>query len=213
MNYVCLDVGNVLVHVDFQSFINDLSEQLNITLEEAEYFMNRTHALHDIGLTTMSDELRDHFKIRSTIIMNKLLTSWNKIIKPNYSMVDFMLKMMKNHETKVALLSNMGLEHAVLIELVLSHHNFFQQCVKHLSCQVGARKPTKLYFQSFLFQYPEFYGAAYLDDLRENLNMGAEFGFRPLLFNINDATIRRGADPFLSDDKQEEIKNFILDTR
>lgn len=64
MNYVCLDVGNVLVHVDFQIFIRDLSKQLNITLEEAEYFMNRTHALHDMGLTKMADELRDHFKIK-----------------------------------------------------------------------------------------------------------------------------------------------------
>lgn len=204
MNYVCLDVGNVLVNVDFQSFINALSEELNITLEEAEYFMNRAHALHDMGLTKMSDELRDHFKIRSQVIIQKLLSAWNNVIKPNHSMIDLMLKMMGEHETKVALLSNVGLEHASRMEMVLSTHLFFQQCIKHLSCQVGARKPSKLYYQSFLAQHPEFAGAAYLDDLQENLDMGTEFGFRPLLFNLKNESL------VLSESRREEIKVFIL---
>lgn len=202
MNYVCLDVGNVLVHVDFQIFIRDLSKQLNITLEEAEYFMNRTHALHDMGLTKMADELRDHFKIKSPLIMEDLLKSWDSVITPNYQMIIKMLSMMDRDDLKVALVSNVGLEHAGRMARILNHHGFFDRCVHHLSCYVGARKPTKLYYQSFLSQYPEFYGAAYLDDLQENLDASVPFGFRPMGFSLQE---HKPLDIYL-----DSIEKFIL---
>lgn len=205
MNYVCLDVGNVLVHVDFQVFVRELSRQLNITLEEAEYFMNRTHALHDMGLTKMADELRDHFKIKSSLIINDLLRSWDKVITPNYVIMDKLVEIKRTHGLQIALLSNVGLEHAVQMERMLGIGGIFEESVKHLSCHVGARKPTKLYYQSFLLQHPEFHGCAYLDDLQENLNMGAEFGFRPFLFNLSETPVDdvRSA-------KLQDIENFIL---
>ena len=62
MIYVAFDVGNVLVHSDFNPFLRQLSKSLNLTLEEATYFMNRTQTLHDLGCTHMADELRDHFR-------------------------------------------------------------------------------------------------------------------------------------------------------
>ena len=112
--------------------------------------------------------------------------------------------------TQVALLSNVGLEHAIVMEKILDHHHlhsnkFFSKCVKHLSCQVGARKPTKLYYQSFLQQHPEFEGAAYLDDLQENLDMGKEFGFRPYFFSLEK-------EQRLTLAKLKDIESFILHT-
>ena len=202
MAFVCLDVGNVLVHVDFNVFIRDLSKQLNITLEEAEYFMNRTHSLHDMGLTQMSDELRDHFKIRSPLIIEGLLDSWNKVISPNADIINRMSSMMTTHNLQVALLSNVGLEHTVQMARVLDIDSFFDNCVKHLSCQVGARKPTKLYYQSFLMQHPEFQGAAYLDDLQENLDAAVPFGFRPKRFSLQE---HKPLDIYL-----DSIEEFIL---
>lgn len=207
MNYVCLDIGNVLVHVDFSSFLNALSEQLNITLEEAEYFMNRTHALHDMGLTKMSDELRDHFKIRSPVIMKKLLDVWDSVLMPEFDMITKMCYLMDCKNLQVALLSNIGLEHSKVMSLILNlRGDFFNKCIKHLSCQVGARKPSKIYYQSFLAQHPKFRGAAYLDDLQENLEMGAQFGFRPYRFALTDLTYP------IHNDKLKEIENFIMRT-
>ena len=49
--YVCLDIGNVLCHVDFNVFLADVSESLNVTTEDAMYFLNRSQKLHDLGLT------------------------------------------------------------------------------------------------------------------------------------------------------------------
>lgn len=205
INYVCLDVGNVLVHVDFQIFVRELSKQLNLTLEEAEYFMNRTHALHDMGLTKMADELRDHFKIKSPLIIKDLLASWDRVITPNFIVMDKLVEMKRTRNLQIALLSNVGLEHAVQMERMLGTGGIFEEAVKHLSCHVGARKPTKLYYQSFLLQHPEFQGCAYLDDLQENLDMGAEFGFRPMLFNLASEPKQ-----FITRSKLQEIENFIL---
>lgn len=192
MTYVALDVGNVLVHVDFQIFIRDLSKQLNITLEDAEYFMNRTHSLHDMGLTKMSDELRDHFKIQSPVIMEELLKSWNSVIRTEHQIIDRMVSMMERRDLKVALLSNVGLEHAVKMSQILNFNDFFNKCTRHLSCEVGARKPSKLYYQSFLMQHPEFQGCAYLDDLQENLDASVPFGFRPHRFSLQEHTPLQG---------------------
>lgn len=206
MNYVCLDVGNVLVHVDFSIFTKQLSRDLNITMEEAEYFMNRTHALHDMGLTKMADELRDHFKIKSPLIIKDLLVSWDKVITPNFAIMDRLVDIQNLHGLQIALLSNVGLEHAIQMEQMLGLGGIFEKSVKHLSCHVGARKPTKLYYQSFLLQHPEFQGCAYLDDLQENLNVGAEFGFRPFLFNLSEEP----AINHVRESKLEEIEDFIL---
>lgn len=205
IHYVCLDVGDVLVHVDFQKFIKTISEQFNITLEEAEHFTKRSHALHDVGLTNMEEQLKDYFQVRSPLVMEKLMNSWNGVISSEYHMVMKMTQMMKTDNLQVALLSNVGTEHAVVMSRILSYDNFFNKCVKHLSCQVGARKPNKLYYQSFLLQHPEFQGAAYLDDLQENLDAGAEFGFRPFRFSLQESFNQ----VYSNDVKLKEIETFI----
>ena len=109
---------------------------------------------------------------------------------------------MHTSDLQVALLSNVGLEHAVQMARVLDIDSFFDKCVKHLSCHVGARKPTKLYYQSFLMQHPEFYGAAYLDDLQENLDASVPFGFRPRRFSLAE---HKPLDIYL-----DSIEDFIL---
>lgn len=204
MNYkhVALDVGNVLVHINFPLFIRALSKQQDITLEEAEYFMRRANALHDMGMTKMADELRDHFKIKSPLIMQELLTIWDNVITPNTDMIDFFNDLRVQNKLEIALVSNVGLEHAVQMEKLLERGGFFHGVTKHLSCLVGARKPTKLYYQSFLSQYPDFTGCAYLDDMHENLEASKQFGFRPYYFNLADGPV--------SKEKLQDIKQSIL---
>jgi FMN phosphatase YigB (HAD superfamily) len=213
MNYICLDVGNVLVHVDFTIFTRQLSKDLNITIEEAEYFMNRTHALHDMGLTKMADELRDHFKIRSPLVMDELLDTWRKVIYPNGSFINFFAERIASGELTVALLSNVGLEHAGRMKELLNDNgmNLFNNSIKHLSCQVGARKPSKLYYQSFLLQHPEFVGAAYLDDLPENLEAGGEFGLRPFHFALTNHTSEQMGLYQISPSVLDLVDTFIKD--
>jgi FMN phosphatase YigB (HAD superfamily) len=183
MKYCCLDVGNVLIDVNFNPFTEALSRQLNITMEDAHYFMNRTCKLHDMGLTCMADELKDHFHIKSQPIIESLLITWNQTISENYSMTDKLVEWITEKDVCIALLSNVGLEHAkIMTKIFPSNH---PSLIKHFSCQVGARKPNFVYYQSFLQMHPEFKGCAYVDDLQENLDAGAKFGFRTYRFDLS----------------------------
>lgn len=207
MNFVALDIGNVLVHVNFKPFVEALSKSLNITVEDAEYFMNRTCKLHDMGLTCMEDELKDHFHIKSQPTLKELLIIWNNSISTNFTIYNKLLTWVLEKDLQVALLSNVGLEHAKVMEEILGLNNI-PNLIRHFSCQVGARKPNVLYYQSFLHLHPEFHGCAYIDDLQENLDIGVKFGFRTYRFALdqlpsNDIDVK---DAVLS------LENFIFTT-
>jgi FMN phosphatase YigB (HAD superfamily) len=202
MKYVALDIGNVLCHVDFNGFLNDLSAELNVNLEDAMYFLNRSQKKHDLGITIMRDELHDHFHIKSPVIIDRLLHSWSKSIKPDLRVLDMYNTMTEKHGLKVALLSNIGIEHAKQAEEILAHGGFFEGAIKHFSCNVGARKPTSLYYQSFLMEYPEFHGCVYVDDVLENLETGKRYGFRSYHFDLSKMDTSR---------ELPEIEKMILE--
>ena len=210
MKYCCIDIGNVLVNVDFQRFINKLSKSLNITLEEANYFMNRTQKLHDLGLTKMSDELHDHYSIKSPIIIDELIEEWNGVITPADYIIDILLELMDKHDLKIALLSNIGLEHAEQIVQKL-HYNgkFFGNTIQFFSCYVGARKPSLVYYNTFLQLYPEFRGCLYIDDLQENLDASKQFGFKTYRFALDDIIGANYTDDKFNK-KIDELKKLIL---
>ncbi len=186
--YAAFDIGNVLVNVDFPGFINKLSKTLNISVEDATYFLNRSHAMHDLGLTVMKDELIDHLHIKSSVLRDELIQDWHNCITPADWLLEKIDALCEKHDIKVALLSNVGTEHAIRMRNVLGYHKFFREGITHFSCEVGARKPTYLYYQSFLQLHPEFHGCPYFDDLKENLEVGAKFGFKPFRFSLEEMT-------------------------
>lgn len=184
VKYIALDIGNVLYHCDFNPFLKTLSKQLGISIADAQYFLSRTQKLHDLGYTVMTDELRDHFHIKSEVVIEEILEAWNNSVKPNLSILTHLDDLEFNGKIKIALLSNIGLEHASNIDKVLEENHLMEQTIKHFSCFVGARKPSALFYQSFLMQYPEFKGCLYIDDVAENLAMGQKFGFDSQQFNL-----------------------------
>lgn len=188
MKYAAFDIGNVLVNVDFPGFINKLSRTLNISVEDATYFLNRSHAMHDLGLTVMKDELIDHLHIKSSVLRDELIQDWHNCITPADWLLEKIDVLCDQHNIKVALLSNVGIEHAIRMRNVLGYHKFFREGIPHFSCEVGARKPTYLYYQSFLQLHPEFHGCPYFDDLKDNLEAGAKFGFKPFHFSLEAIT-------------------------
>lgn len=207
--YCCLDIGNVLVKVSFQSFLRKLSASLNISLEDCQFFLNHTQKLHDLGYTRMSDDLHDHFKIRSPVIVDDLVEEWKTVISNADYMLDFFNKLKKQHDLKIALLSNVGWDHAGFIDQLLNHDGFLNEVIKFFSCEIGARKPSLIYFQSFLQLHPEFQGAVYIDDLQENLNMGKQFGFKTYHFAL-DQIIGDNFDETIYARTLDKMEAFIL---
>lgn len=176
MKYLALDIGNVICDVDFSSFLRTLSKTQNIHLDDALYFLVRTQKIHDVGLVQIADELKDRFKIKSNIVLDELMAEWNNTVKINPTVKDFFLKKLKEN-IKIALLSNVGFEHAAIMQNILGT-DIYKNCIKFFSCDVGVRKPTSLYYKTFLDMHPEFKGCVYVDDRRENLDAGLEFGFK-----------------------------------
>lgn len=186
MKYICLDIGNVLCHVDMREFLELTSITFNITEGEASRFLKRFQMIHDLGYTTMVDELRDHFGLKSEITLKKLVRAWENAVQPNLSIISKLNELRDNHGLQVALLSNIGSEHAAMMEDRLKHGGFFPDAIKHFSCVVGARKPSMVYYQSFLMQYPQFKGCLYVDDLQENLDASHRFGFQTLRLSLEE---------------------------
>lgn len=198
MKYAAFDVGNVLFNVNFPGFINKMSKTLNISVEEATYFMNRSQKLHDLGLTVMKDELIDHLHIKSSVLRDELIQDWNHCITPADWLLERIDALCDTHNIQVALLSNVGLEHAVRMREMLSPYKFFQNGITHFSCEVGARKPNIIYYHSFLQLHPEFQGCPYVDDLKENLQVGASFGFKTYRLSLEEITSQNYEDEMTS---------------
>lgn len=201
MKYICLDIGNVLCYVASAPFLENLSETFNITIPEAHRFLKRFQQLHDLGYTTMEDELKDNFNVKSPVTIKRLVDDWCASISPCTPILDRLNVLRHDHGLRVALLSNIGVEHAAMMENKLNHEGFFPDVIKHFSCFVGARKPADIFYQSFLLQYPEFKGCLYVDDLQENLNSSKKFGFKTFRLSLEEEGI---------DDKIRELEQLVV---
>lgn len=184
MKYLAVDLGNVVFSMDFTKFLEKLSYELNISKGDAWAFLARAQKLHDLGYTKLRDELKDHFKIHSEVKIESIMSEWANVLIPEYSILSE-LKILNDDGYKIAILSNMGDEHAEFVKSILKKTGLIDKVIMHLSCDVGARKPSMIFYQSFLMQYPEFTGCVYLDDLEENLEAGKKFGFNSKKFDIS----------------------------
>lgn len=203
MKYICLDIGNVLCHVAAEPFLELLSETFNVTIPEGGRFLKRFQQIHDLGYTTMEDELKDKFGVKSPVTIKRLVDAWNDSVTPNMYILNKLNGLRDKYNMKVALLSNIGVEHAAMMEEKLAHNGFFPGSIKHFSCFVGARKPSMIYYQSFLTQYPEFKGCLYVDDLKENLIASEPFGFATYHFTLEDSNY---------ESKVDEIEGMIVNS-
>ncbi|KKN65671.1 hypothetical protein LCGC14_0479870 [marine sediment metagenome] len=181
MKEVAFDLGNIILSVDFAPFIKEWHHQGISLTARAEVFFDDLHAQQDIGTTTVDRCLRERFNLKG-YELRRLLQAWNDSIDVSETMAAFLQELKKKDHT-IAILSNMGSEHAEVMRRkfpAIFHNN-----ILHLSYEVGARKPTKLYFQSFMMDHPEFKGAAFIDDRPENLVVGDRYGLRGYQFELS----------------------------
>jgi len=175
--YVALDMGSVLVRVDFRKFTFAISEYVNLSTWEVARCINRSQRLRDVGLVNMTNILESEFDIKSSVILDKLMDVWNKeVLIFEAEVFDYFIQLSSQHDLNIAILSNVGLEHSKIIDNYIDTRyasdyttQAFKNAVRYYSCNVGVRKPQSLYYQSFLQRYPKFTGCVYLDDLSENL--------------------------------------------
>lgn len=181
---IAFDVGNVLVNLNFDPFFK-VYRELGLDREDDPMdFLNGLHGQQDVGLTTISRAAKERFALPKRQAW-QLEEAWLEIIQPNFEMLS-LVQDMHGMGFEIALLSNMGWEHADMIRRKFP--SVFDRCLLHLSCEVGARKPSKLFYQSFLWDYPRFAGCPYIDDLDKNLKVGKSYGFIPIRFALDDSS-------------------------
>lgn len=211
MSYLVLDIGNVIVNQDLEPFMKAISIQMNISRNDAFNFISQIQVKQDLGITSFRDAIVERFNIKSEYILDNLAAAWNEVISPNYPSIQFMEKLM-DHGVEIALLSNIGLEHHNWLNNTIKHTKLYSKSVHHFSYQIGARKPTQLYYNLFLQQYPDFAGAIYLDDLKENLEAGNRAGFFAYHWDLSQKTTWEPGDAQIKKEKTNFIKKqFLLD--
>lgn len=179
MKHFCFDIGNVLCDVDFKVFFEEM-ERHQINSDEAWFFLNRIQCHQDIGYSQMRYELRHYYGMNSAQ-QSSIIDAWMETIQPNPISIPAFQEVVER--ANVAILSNIGHEHHSIIEARLG--GAFRKCVPHMSCEVGARKPSRLYYKMFLDENPGFKGAVYVDDRPENLKTGSDYGLDSQLFDTS----------------------------
>lgn len=183
MQHIAFDLGNVLVEVDMRPFFKAVKD-LGIHKKDIDRLINlyeRSVLCGNIDLYDIFvDELGDESEAQH------LIDAWCSGCRPNDRMSNFVC-MLKHEGFKIAYLSNISSQH--LNYLSSKFPDFMSYAaVSHMSCEVGAAKPSKLFYQSFLMQNEDFSGCTYLDDKQENLKSSTNFKFDSINFNLKKLT-------------------------
>lgn len=185
---IALDIGNVIIGWNPEAFIKPFIEHLCVIDEgppvhyhpDPIEWLSKVQPLQDLGISSIKDNLDLHFPSVDGRLLDEINEAWTATLEPNEEMMYLVEEWIKYR--KVALCSNMGYQHLSFLRKNLS--TIFNNTIQHISCEVGARKPTKLFYQSFLMENPDFYGAWYLDDIQENVSAATKAGFNAHVFHI-----------------------------
>ena len=185
---IAFDVGNVLALFDMNKFIDELfSYNFFPTRERCVSFADKFQHHNDLGISTMSKELS--LLTDDKLILQRIVQVWNDSLYFHHKMVELVHRL-KNMQANIIIVSNMGEEH--FVKLHQSEPTLFEgNVLEHFSCQVGARKPQKLFYQS-LYLSMESAGLKtntpiiFIDDLQVNLDGMVQYKHcLPYLFNLN----------------------------
>jgi hypothetical protein len=193
---VCLvlDIGNVLCNMDFDPIKSLLMPFIGFNGDEIEELLRSMQPLHDLGLTTLQTFLSSNFEATKYIDKDVLNKYWCETLIPNKQIISIFDEFAdENHGCiDFAITSNMGLEHTQLMKDTLLRSRFLKNCYQHFSCEVGARKPSKLYFSSFLDEFhreernkDKKMKFIYLDDNAANVSVGSRYFDKSYLFDIS----------------------------
>lgn len=179
---VAFDIGNVLCHVVFDDFINWLLyEGIVESKEVAEEFLASIQHPQDLGLYNIKQGFRRFYPQIDNKTIQTLHDIWLDVARPSEIMLNVVEELI-DEGWSVSLLSNIGFDHA---DYLRHKCNVFKKCNQHFSCEVGARKPAKLFYQSFLLQYGWSKDVMFFDDRQENIK-AAEGYLTGVLFDIEN---------------------------
>lgn len=180
--HIALDIGNVLCRFDLKYFSIQLKEIAKIPEDiPHELFSEGIEYIVEMGAASIEDAILMYFPTINKSDLDLLHDSWVESVVPLKETTNLLNGLLNNGHI-VALLSNIGSDHAELLREI----NVYNRCIQHFSFEVGARKPQKLYYQSFIMEHPEFKRSKYIDDLTENITAGQSYGLNSTRFALSE---------------------------
>lgn len=179
---IAFDIGNVLCYVDIDGFNKNIVDgDFNIFIrpEAVNNFLLTVQSSHDLGLHNIQQSFKYIFSFLSKYQLEQIENHWLDTIKLSTSM-ETLIQELLDDNWEVALLSNIGFDHA---EKIRKQFPVLNKCIQHFSCEVGARKPTKLFFQSFQLQHNWPKSTLFFDDRQDNIKAANQF-FTGVKFDI-----------------------------
>jgi FMN phosphatase YigB (HAD superfamily) len=186
MKYLAIDIGQVICHLKFEEFNKKLAEFAKITEDEANAFLFNSQKAHDLGFSILEKDLNNKFyglNLQPEQVA-EVVRLWHNTVIPNPIVMKWLEKLV-NLGVEIAIVSNIGMEHAETMKTLLAPIYDHYNVTKFFSCFVGARKPTYVYYQTFLTMYPQFKGCVYMDDNLDNIETGMLFDFNSIPFDLS----------------------------
>lgn len=212
MKTVAFDIGNVLGRVNLGHFRDLLT---SLFANDGQEFLDFLQGVHDVGMCSIRQGLKfftPNHRIYPSDVYSDMEKAWFDALDMSEPMLN-LIEDLLDDDWRVSLLSNMGTDHAVYLR---REYPVINRCVQHFSCEVGARKPTKLFYQSFvqsegwrgIWRYNQGKGAKienytlFFDDLEENVIAAGDY-FRGVQFSLR----------YFDDDKDavEAMRKFLAD--
>lgn len=193
---VWCDIGNVLCHMDIDPFVkiaNEVIRNIYVIGNNILPILKQCQANHDLGLIKLKEHIAVNFCKLSEKELDHIISSWNKVLIPNNLTISFMENLVKK-DALVKLTSNIGYEHKSIIDSILGPS--LSKCVKEFSCDIGARKPSKLYYDYLMRSFEKQKNIdidysrrliVYIDDLQENLDAATKmYNVIPFKLDISE---------------------------
>ena len=199
--YIAFDLGNVVFDIDYKEF-NQIIAELDINVEDVEHYIRLIERQEHCGFATMQDYLEDVFSPEEAEMLSH---AWNEVIRENEHMTQFLTEL-KERNFNIAIVSNMGSSEINYARNKFPHI-FKLTDTQHISCEVGAVKPSLLYYQSFYLQNPKYADCIYVDDREENIIAGTKCGFKSVKFDLSEFV---GTKPDLTNIKKAIYNRFMI---
>jgi FMN phosphatase YigB (HAD superfamily) len=179
---LALDIGNVICRVDLEKFYTFLVNDKDIfpNKDQANIFFEGVQNSMDLGLYSIKHAFRKYIPGLSEKDLKDIRDFWMGICVISSDMLLF-LKELEDRKIQVAVLSNIGVDHASLFSSYLDKFN----CIKFFSCNIGTRKPSKFFFQIFQDSYNWQKNTYFFDDRAENVDAAKNY-FNSVQFNLYD---------------------------
>jgi FMN phosphatase YigB (HAD superfamily) len=186
---VAFDLGNVMLHVDINGFIDFMSEHFQIDRDRALTILTFIQPLQDIGAVDIVTGLKPFFPYGDYDLVRE---KWRGIISRCDPTISIMKELVDSGWADVCILSNIGHDHSRLVREMIPEMGGTSQ---YFSCEMGVRKPNTSYFKMFDLDKNLSKNSRniFFDDRKDNIETADMFFQNTVCFDIEKYQTTRAA--------------------